>query len=265
MATKTETTYQIARQICNIIVYVALVVITVCACTLPFNNNYFMDIVSKYNPAIMPAAYAVYVLGIAIYVFLLCFVVYQAMSHRKHDRVIRSIDFLFWVLVVAEIVWTFGFFYDVQSLAFVGMVIAAVAAFCIYNRVGIGREKVTNTAYWCVHFPFSLIAACTLFKIVSQVSIFCIRYNLIWWGMGETAWAIAALLLILFFGSLFLQYRPDAGFGCAMVWLSASVAVYQNGQNMIVTSFAYLLVLYFGLVTFSNSMHRPRVAKRDTK
>ena len=203
--------------------------------------------------------------NIIIYVFLLCFIIYQAFSHRRNDRVIRSIDFLFWVFVVASIVWTFGFFYDVQSLAFIGMIIAAAAAFFIYDKLGIGRDKVTHANYWCVHFPFALIAAATIFGIVSQVSIFCIRYDLVWWGIGHTAWSIAAMLLVGFFGSLFLQLRPDCGFGCAMVWLSAGVAVYQNGQEPIVTAFAYLMVLYFAILTFANGMHRPRSSKRDTK
>lgn len=265
MATRTEVSNHLARQLINIVAYVALVVIAVCAGSVPFNNNYLMDVVSKYNPDFMAAAYSCYVINVIIYVFLLCFIIYQGFTHRRNDKVIRSIDFLFWVFVVASIIWTFGFFYDVQSLAFVGMIIAAAAAFFIYDRIGVGRDKVTRAHYWCVHFPFSIIAATMIFGVVSQVSMFCIRYDLVWWGMGQIAWTVAAMLVIGFVGSIFLQLRPDCGFGCAMVWLSAGVAVYQHGQEPVITAFAYLLALYFAVVTFSNGMHRPRVCKRDTK
>lgn len=267
MATRTEVSNHFIRQFINVVAFLALVVIGACAGSVPFNNNYFMDVVSKYNPDFMASAYSWYVLHIIIYVFLLCFIVYQAFSHRRNDRLLRSLDYLFWVFAAASIVWTFGFFYDVQSLAFVGAVISAATAFFIYERIGIGRDKVTRAHYWCVHFPFSLIAAGMIFGLVSQISIFCIRYDLVWWGMGEMGWTITAMLLVGFFGSLFLQLRPDCGFGCAMVWLSAGIAVYQCGhsQEPVVTAFAYLLVLYFAIVTFANGMHRPRVSKRDTK
>lgn len=265
MATKTEVSNHFARQIINIVAFVAFVVISLCAGCVPFNNNYFMDVVSKYSPDFMATAYARYVLDIIIYVFLLCFIVYQGFTHKRNDRAIRSIDYLFWVFVVAHIVWTFGFFYDVQSLAFIGMVIACAAVFFIYGRLGIGRDKVTRANYWCVHFPFSILAAGALFCLVAQIEIFCIRYDLVWWGMGQTGWNIVAMLLIGFFGGLFLQLRPDCGFGCTAIWLSAGVAVYQNNQDPIITAFAYLLVLYFALVTFSNGMHRPRAPKRETK
>lgn len=265
MATKTEVSNHFVRQIINIVAFVALVVISVCAGCVPFNNNYLMDVVSKYNPEFMAAAYSWYIMNIIVYGFLLCFIVYQGFTHRRNDRAIRSIDSLFWLFVIAHIVWTFGFFYDVQSLAFIGMVIAATAAFFIYAKLGIGRDKVTRANYWCVHFPFSVIAAAAIFALVGQVAIFCMRYDLVWWGVGQMGWTVIAMLLIGFFGSLFLQLRPDCGFGCTMVWLSAGVAVYQNSQDPVVAAFSYLLVLYFAIVTFANGMHRPRVSKRDTK
>jgi|GEM_PF-1666426 len=263
MATRTEVSNHFARQIINIVAFVAFVVISVCAGSIPFNNNYLMDVVSKYNPCFMPAAYSWYVLNIVVYVFLLCFIIYQGFTHRRNDRAIRSIDYLFWVFVIAHIVWTFGFFYDVQSLAFIGAIIGCTAAFFIYAKLGIGRDKVTRVHYWCVHFPFSIIAAAALYALVSQISIFCIRYNLVWWGMGELGWNVVATLMIGFFGGLFLQLRSDCAFGTVVVWLGAGVAVYQNNQDMVLSAFTYLLVLYFAIVTFANGMHRPRVSKRE--
>lgn len=264
MATRTEVSNHLARQIINIIAFVAFVVISVCAGCVPFNNNYLMDVVSKYSPDFAPAAYSWYVLNIVVFVFLLCFVVYQAFTHKRNDKSIRSVDYLFWVFVVAHIIWTFGFFYDIQSLAFTAAVVACAIAFIIYIRLGIGKDKVTQAQYWCVHFPFALIAASAIFAFVTQVSIFCIRYELVWWGMGQLAWDVVAMLLIGFFGGLFLQLRPDCGFGCTAIWLSAGVAVYQNGQEPLVAAFAYILVLYFAIVTFANGMHRPRVSKRES-
>ena len=97
MATRTEVSNNLVRQIINTIAFVAFVVITVCAGSIPYNNNYLMDVVSKYNPDFMAAAYAGYILDIVIYVFLLCFIVYQGFTHRRNDKMVRSIDYLFLV------------------------------------------------------------------------------------------------------------------------------------------------------------------------
>lgn len=264
MATRTEVSNHFARQIINIVAFVAFVVISVCAGCVPFNDNYVMDVVAKYSPDFVPAAYSWYVLNIIVYIFLLCFIIYQGFTNRRNDKAIRSIDYLFYVFVVAHIVWTFGFFYDVQSLAFIGAVIACTAAFFIYARLGIGRDKVTRVHYWCVHFPFSIIAAASLYAIVTQISIFCIRYDLVWWGMSQLGWNIVAMLFVGFFGGLFLQLRADCAFGCTAVWLAAGVSVYQHNQDPVIAAFSYLLVLYFAIITFANGMHRPRVAKRDS-
>ena len=265
MATKTEVSNHFARQIVNIAAYVAFVVIAVCAGTIPFNGNYLMDVVARYNPDIVPAAYACYVAHVVVYVFLLCFAIYQALSHKRNDKAIRSIDLTFLVFVVASIVWTFGFFYGAQALALIGMFASSIAAFMIYHKLGIGKDRVTGRHYWCVHFPFSLVAAGALFGIVAQTSIFCMHYDLVWWGAGQLGWNMSAALLIAFFGSFILHYRPDVGFGLTLTWLAAGVAVYQNNENVLLTTTFALMALYFGLLTFSNAMHRPRVSKRDTK
>jgi len=266
MATRSEVSNHFTRQLINVIAFIAFVVVSACSGCIPFNNNYLMDVVGKYSPSFMPAAYSWYVLNIIVYVFLLCFAVYQSFTHKRNDKMIRSIDYLFWVFVVTHIMWTFGFFYDIQSLAFVGAVIASAIAFIIYGRLGIGRDRVTGAHYWCVHFPFSVIAAAAVFGLVTQIAIFCIRYDLVWWGMGQLGWNVVAILVVGFFCGLFLQRRPDAGFGCTAIWLASGLAVYQSSQGAegTMVAFAYLLVLYFAIITFSNGMHRPRMSKRDS-
>ncbi len=265
MASKPDVSNNFARQIINVIAYALLIVVSVLSVTLPFNGNHLMDVVAKYSPEFMVPAYCWYINHAVAFVFLLCFVAYQAMPHRRNDKVLRSIDVLFSVFVLANILWTFGFFYEVQTLAFVGMIVAAVSVFLIYNRLGIGRDRVSRTGYWCVHFPFSVMAACALFGIVAELSIFCLHYELVWWGVSETAWNVIAMLVVSFIGSLFLQYRPDAAYGLTLVWLSAGLVVYQNNQNAVVTSFAYLMALYFAILTFFNALHRPRIGKKETK
>lgn len=265
MAAKTDVSHNFARQLINIVAFIAFVVIPGLAVTLPFNGNYLMDVVAKYSPDFMVPAYAWYISHAVVYVFLLCFIVYQALPHKRNDRVIRSIDILFCVLVLANIVWTFGFFYEVQTLALVGSIVGATCAFLIYDRLGVGRDRASRTTYWCVHFPFSVAAATALFGIVSELSIFCIHYELVWWGVGETSWNIIAMLIVTFFGSVFMHYRPDAAFGVTCAWLSAGLAVHQGNQNPVISAFAYLMTLYFALATFLNGMHRPRLTKKDTK
>ena len=265
MATRAEAGQNLARQIINIIAYVALFAVSVTAVTVPYNNNYLMDVVSRYNPDFMASAYVWYIFSIVEFVFLLCFIIYQGMSKRKNDKVLRSIDAPWYVFVVANIIWTFGFFYDVQWLAFVGTLITAVALFYIYIELGIGKTKVSRCFYWCVHFPFAILAASIIFGVVAQTAMFCIRYNLIWWGIGQTAWTVVAMLVVGFFGSLFMHWRCDVGFGCTMVWFSAGIAVYQNNYDPVVTAFAYLLALYFAIVTYACAMHRPRVNKKGSK
>lgn len=265
MPTKSEASQHLARQIINVIAYVAMLVIGVTACTIPYNNNYLMDVVSRYNPDFMASAYVWYIFHIVSLVFLLWFVVYQAMSKRKHDKGLRALDIPFWIYVLGNIVWTFAFFYDVQWLALIAVLVAAAAVYYIFVQHGVGKDKVSNGHYWAVHFVFSLLAAAMLFAVVSQIAMFCVRYNLMWWGVGQTAWAVIAMLIIGFVGTVFMHYRYDVGFGCTMVWFSIGVAVYQNNYDPIVTAVAYLLALYFAVVTFACAMHRPRAVKKISK
>lgn len=265
MVVKSDVSNHLARQIANIVAYVVLVVVTVCAGTIPFNNNYLMDIVSRYGQDFMPAAYSWYLFHIVLFVFMLCFVIYQAQMSKRHDKVLRSIDKLFLVLVSGKILWIVGFFYDVQAIAAVGVAVAAICAFMIYRRIGVGKDRVSKTHYWCVHFPFSILVAAALFGVVVQVSIFCLNYDLMWWGVGQTAWNVIAILVLSFIGTLFLHYRPDAAFGATFVWLATGVAVYADNKDPVVASFTCLMVLYFAIATYANALHRPRLSKKDTK
>ncbi len=258
MPTKSDNCQNLTRQIINIIAYVAFVVISACAVSVPFNNNYLMDVVSRYNPDFMASAYVWYLFGLVSYVFFLCFIIYQAEKSRRHDHDMRALDIPFWVIVVMSIIWVFGFFYDIQWLAFCAVLIKAVAVFWIYFTHGIGHKKVSDKHYWCVHFPFSILAAATMFAVISTVAMFCIRYNLIWWGIGQTAWTVVAMLVWAFFVSLFMHCRSEIGFGCTSIWLAAGIVVYQNGHDPIVTFTALALTLYFAVITYASAFHKPR-------
>lgn len=265
MPTKSENTNNLIRQIITIIAYIAFVVISVCAVAVPFNHNYLMDVVSRYNPDFMAPAYVWYILGIVAYVFFLCFVIYQGEKKRRHESSIRAIDIPFWVISIMSIIWTFGFFYDLQWLAFCAIIIKAVAVYYVYFTHGIGEKKVSKKHYWCVHFPFSLLAAATMFGVITTVSMFCVRYNLIWWGVGQTAWTVIAMLIWGFFVSLFKCCRADVVFGCTSIWLASGIVVYQNGHNPIVTYVALALTLYFAVITYATAFHRIGKPKSGSK
>lgn len=258
MPTKTENCHNLTRQIINIVAYVAFVVISACAVSVPFNNNYLMDVVSRYNPDFMASGYVWYLFGIFAYVFFLCFIIYQAEKKRRHDVELRALDIPFWVIVVMSIIWTFAFFYDIQWLAFCAVIIKAIAVFYVFFTLGIGKKKASRKHYWCVHFPFSILTAATIFAVISTVAMFCIRYNLIWWGIGQTAWSVVAMLVWAFVVSALMHHRPDIGFGCTSIWLAAGIVVYQNGYDPIITYTALILALYFSVITYATALHKPR-------
>lgn len=263
MSGKTDNKWCSWRLGVNIGVYLLLLFVTVLGASLEFNGMSASKIVSMYNPVFWTAEYANVIFGVLALIGLLGFVVYRLLS-KDHDKVGRRVEIPFWFLSGFGVIWTFAFYYDVQWLALVSMIAYTITAVLIYTELGIGKERVDRSTYWCIYFPFALIAAGALFHMLGQLNIFCAAYGLTWWGMTEFEWALVGMLVLTVIGSYVMVRRPSFVFGSAMVWWSASVAVYQMEMmdNALISIAAVAMALYFAYITFSATIHKSRQLKK---
>lgn len=262
MPAKADRTCCVWKQWVNFFAYLLLLFVTVLGASLRFDNTSVPEMVDVYKPVFWTAGYANVIFGILTLLGLLGFVTHQFMATTKHDKYIHNANVPFWFLASFGVIWTFAFYYDVQWLAFVAAIAYTITAFIIYVLLGIGVDRVSNRTYWFVFFPFTLIAAGALFYMLGQFNVFCQAYGWTWWGMTESEWALVGMLALTFAASYIMARRSDVIFGAAMVWWSASVAVYQevasDNHSIIVTCTAIAMALYFAYVTYSSAIHMPR-------
>ena len=227
--------------------------------SLQFNNTSIANVAARYNPYFFMKTYAIVIYGVVIYIALLAFIIYQLFPATLGDKEVRKVDVPFWIWTIATVVWNFGFYYDIQWLAFVFQIFSLGSLIFLYLDLGVGKNKASKKTYWLVYFPFTLLVAINFFFMLGQFAIFCIRYNWMWWGLSHTEWTVVMMLVLTFVGSCFMNRRPDMVFGSTFVWGFVAVAFHAMNSNQHIAMAAELMALYFAIVTYATCFHCPRV------
>jgi len=247
------------RKWANVIAYLFVMFVSVLGASLQFNNTSIGYVAARYNPYFFLKTYSIIIYGVLIYISLLAFIIYQLFPETLHDKEIRKVDVPFWVWAIATIVWNFGFYYDVQWLAFVFQIVALGALISLYIRLGVGVTRVSKKTYWLVFFPFALLTAINFFFMLMQFNVFCIRYDWMWWGMNQTEWVVVWMLVLSFVGACFMNRRPDMIFGVTFVWGFVGVAFHSGMFSSAVATAAELMALFFAIVTYATCFHCPKL------
>jgi hypothetical protein len=253
------------RKWTNVIVYLFVMFVGVLGASLRFNGTTIGNMAQSYSPYFFLQTYSFVIYGVLIYIALLAYIIYQLFPETLMDKEVRKVDVPFWVWAGAFVIWNFGFYYDVVWLAFVAQIAALGAVISLYLNLGVGVNRVGKKTYWLVFFPFCLLTAFSFFYMLSTFSVFCIRYNWMWWGMSHMEWTVVMMLVLSFVGACFLNRRPDMVFGVTFVWGFVGVAFYASGLNDQISMAAKMMALFFAIITYATCFHCPRLEKSSKR
>lgn len=247
------------RQFLNLAAILAAFGMNVWANVAPLNgltigaisNTFFREVL------IVPANYAFAIWGL-IYLGLLSFGVYQVLPAQAQNPSLRRMGYLLVVACLAQIAWVFVFQYQWFTLSVLAMLGILLPLIGVYQRLGIGTNRVSRLEKWLVHIPLSIYLA--WISVATIVNVASTLYSLGWngWGIDSQLWTAIALIAGGAIAAIVTIGHRDIAFVLVFVWAFVAIAVRQGNILLITTTagglaIALILLLVFSLLRRQNS------------
>jgi hypothetical protein len=224
-------------QLANIVAVIASLIVNTLANALPFNGVTTKQVSDFYPNLFTPPGYVFSIWGV-IYALSILFMVYQAMPNQRSEVYLAKIGFLYLVSSAANISWLliFHYSYGVSTLfvlSLLPMVMLFLALLAIYQRLDIGRSRVTRNQKLAVHLPISVyVGWITLATIANTASVLNVLIPNIPLQTQEL-WTGVVIVVALAITALMVLTRRDFAFGLVVIWASVGIATNRAGVPVI--------------------------------
>jgi benzodiazapine receptor len=234
------------RQIVNIIVTIAVIVVNGLANALPLNGQNTGEISDRFDIYFVPAGYVFAIWGL-IYLGLIAFTVYQALPSQRDNPRLRRIGTLYALSGVANIAWLFLWHYEQFVWTIVAMLALLLSLIAIYLRLGIGRTRVSPAETWLVRVPFSIYLGWVTVATIANATQLLDYVGWNGWGIAPQVWAVIMLLAATLITLAVSFSRGDVAYVLVIVWAVVGIAL-KHSDTLLVAISAWVAV---GLVLLS--------------
>ena len=240
------------RQVLNLTAILAAFGMNVWANVAPINqltigeisNTFFREVL------IIPANYAFAIWGL-IYLGLITFAIYQILPAGRQNPRLQRIGYLLALACLAQIAWVFLFQYRLFMLSLVAMLLILLPLIGVYQRLGIGKIRVSKQEKWIVQIPVSIYLA--WISVATIVNVALTLYNLGWngWGISPQVWTVIVLMIGGAIAATVSMQRADIAFVLVFLWALVAIGVRQANIAVIAATAGGLAIALSLLLVFS--------------
>ncbi|MEA5549384.1 tryptophan-rich sensory protein [Anabaena cylindrica UHCC 0172] len=245
------------RQLATLAAIVGAFVINVLSNIFPLNginigeisNTVFKEVL------IIPANYAFAIWGL-IYLGLFALGVYQFLPNQKTDSDLCRTGYLLVIASVAQSIWVYLFLSKLFAFSIVAMLGILIPLIIIYQRLEIGRKRVSKNKKLCLHVPISIYLS--WISVATIVNVASVLYFYGWngWGFTNEIWTVIMLLAAAAITSVMvIQYR-DIAYAGVTIWAVIAIAL-KHWDNPVIKYAALLLAIVLIVITI---IKNPRLA-----
>jgi benzodiazapine receptor len=231
-------------QAINIVAFiVTLAVNGVAGSTTLLNGMTSGEVSDLYPTLVTPAGFTFAVWGV-IYMFLLLFVVYQALPKNRDKPFLGQVGLLFALSSTCNVVWLFLWHYKLFTYSLVLMFALLASLILIYRRLDIGRAAVSLKEMVFVQLPFSVYLGWISIATIANVSVALTAGGWDGFGIEPATWAVLIICVALILSLAMLAKRKDIAFCFVVIWALVGILEKQSAnQTIFLTSEIGILLL----------------------
>jgi hypothetical protein len=203
---------------------------------------------------VTPANYAFAIWGL-IYSGLVALGIFQFQSTERYNPRLQKCGYLLTIACACQCVWIYLFLARQFPLSVIAMLGILLSLIGMYDRLGIGRERVSQQERWMVQIPISIylswIAVATIVNIAS--ALYSIGGNE--WLLGSVLWTVILMAISAAIAATLFVQRQDSAYLFVTIWTLIAISIRQIQQPLIVVS-GIVIALSLVLLTL-NSRSKP--------
>ena len=195
---------------------------------------------------IIPANYAFAIWGL-VYIGLIAFGIYQLQPNQRENPRLRRGGYLLAIACVAQCIWIYMFLahlFLLSNLAMLGILISLIV---LYQRLGIGQERVSRQERWFIHLPISIYLG--WISVAAIVNVASGLYSIKWdgWGIAPSVWTVVMMTIASLIAAVMSIHRRDTAYVLTIVWALVAIAIRQANTPLIMVAGGVLAIVSIGI------------------
>jgi hypothetical protein len=181
---------------------------------------------------IIPANYAFAIWGL-VYIGLIAFGIYQLQPSQRENPRLQHSGYLLAIACIAQCAWIYLFLarlFPLSNLAMLGILVPLIV---LYQRLGIGRERVSRQERWFIHLPISIYLG--WISVATIVNVAIGLYSLKWdgWGIAPSVWTVVMMSIAAVIAAAIAIQRHDTAYVMVIVWALVAISIRQSNTPLI--------------------------------
>jgi hypothetical protein len=204
-------------KILTLLAYGVMVAVNYLAVVLPLAGRDTGAISDSYPNLFAPAGYAFSIWGL-IYTLLLIYAVYQ---FWRKNALVGRINRVFIINTLLNASWMFAWHYNLiwfSVLIMVGLLMTLIRIADILRG-----SKLTQKDLWLIRLPFSVYFGWITVATIANITVFLVGLGWNRFGLPESFWTIAVLLVGTFIGSWRMLRDRFAPYGLVLIWTYGAI------------------------------------------
>jgi hypothetical protein len=195
---------------------------------------------------ITPANYAFAIWGL-VYIGLIGFGIYQLQPTQRENPRLRHSGYLLTIACIAQCAWIYLFLARLFPLSNLAMLGILVPLMVMYQRLGIGRERVSRQERWFIHLPISIYLG--WISVATIVNVATALYSLKWdgWGIAPSIWTVVMMTTASIIAAVMSIQHRDTAYVLVIVWALVAIAIRQANTPLIMGTGWVLAIVLMGI------------------
>jgi hypothetical protein len=181
---------------------------------------------------IIPANYAFAIWGL-IYLGLIAFGIVQLQPAQRQNPRLQSSGYLLVFACLSQCAWIYLFLARLFPLSIIAMLGILLPLMGMYQRLGIGRERVSRQERWFINIPISIYLGWITVATVVNVAIALYSLNWNGWSVSPTVWTVIMTIVSTAIAAVITIQRRDTAYMLVIVWALVAIAIRQMNMPLI--------------------------------
>lgn len=190
---------------------------------LPLNGQTTGEVSARFPVLFTPAPFTFSIWGL-IYLLLLAFAVYQLFPAQHTALFLDRIGYWFALSCVLNCAWLVLWHYEQFALTFIVMLGLLGSLLVIYQRLNIGRRRVTLLEKWVVNVPFSVYLGWISVATFANFAVVLSTLNLDSLGLPPLVFTLILLLIATGLAMSMMLRRNEIAYPLVIVWALIGIA-----------------------------------------
>ena len=243
-----QTDSDLSRQVTTLVAVLGSIAINTISNVFPLNGVSVGELSNTLfaSVQIIPANYAFAIWGL-VYLGLIALGIYQLQPSQRENPRLRRSGYLLAIACIAQCAWIYMFLarlFPLSNLAMLGILIPLMV---MYQRLGIGRERVSRQERWFIHLPISIYLG--WISVATIVNVATGLYSSKWdgWGIAPSVWTVVMMTIASVIAAVMSIQRRDTAYVLVIVWALVAIAIRQANTPLIMVTGWVLAIVLMGI------------------